>query len=323
MSHVGLSIPYRCIKVLVALVLGLLSTACSFARVGSGEVAVVRTPNGVDKKVYPTGDWQIGVWDTPTNYTIRSQEQEEQLQVLASNGLSIRLDTSIRYHVIPAEVVALDSEFGKAYYAVIIGPTLRSQARRVVGRFQPEEIYSTQRELIERQIREGVEGAIKGRHIELEAVLIRNVTLPDSIQAAINNKLEAEQQALKMKFVIAEAEAENQKKLMQVKADADRERIQAETKANAIRVQAQAAADAERVGAQAAADAKRLDAQATADYERLVKQHLTGDILRLQEIDATKALAQSPNAKLVLLGGGGARTLLDLRGAHGADNPYP
>jgi regulator of protease activity HflC (stomatin/prohibitin superfamily) len=288
--------------------LGLASTACSYARVGSGEVAVVRTPDGLRNEVYPTGDWRIGAWDKATNYNVRSQEREEQLQVLASNGLSITLDTSVRYHIIPTETVKLDQEFGEQYYAILIGPTLKSQARRVVGRYEPEDIYSKQRELIERQIRDGVEAAIKGRHIELEAVLVRNVTLPAQIQAAINDKLEKEQQALKMKYVLAQAEAEQNQKLMEVKAQAERETIAVEAKAQATHVQAQAAADA-----------KRLDAQATADYERLVQQHLTPAILRMQEIDATKALASSPNAKLVLMGqgGGGAQTLLDLRGAAG------
>src|SRR5579862_7720305 len=120
--------------------LGLLSGACSYARVGSGEVAIMRTPDGVEKKVYPPGDWHIGVWDTPIKYSVRSQEREEQLEVLASNGLRIVLDTSVRFHIIPDEAVALDQELGENYYAVLIGPTVRSEARRVVGRFQPEEI---------------------------------------------------------------------------------------------------------------------------------------------------------------------------------------
>src|SRR5262249_40834242 len=158
------------------------------------------------------------------------------------------------------EAVALDHDLGVHYYDVLLGPTLRSQARRVIGRYQPEEIYSTQRELIERQIREGIAASIKGRHVELERVLIRNVTPPESIQAAINDKLQAEQAALKMKFVIAQAEAEQQKQLMEVKAKAEREKI----------------------AAQAAADAKRIDAQATDDYARLIQQHMTDKMLQWQ-----------------------------------------
>ena len=217
------------VRILLTLFLAFAPCACSYARVGSGEVAIVRTPDGVRDKVYPPGDWQIGMLDAAINYSVRSQERAEQLEVLASNGLRIVLDTSLRFHIIPGEAVALDRELGADYYGVLLGPTLRSQARRVVGRFQPEEIYSTQRELIEREIREGIEAAIKGRHVILEAVLVRNVTLPPSIQAAINTKLEAEQSALKMKYVLAQSAAQEQDKLMQVKAQVrapeDRRRV--------------------------------------------------------------------------------------------------
>jgi len=300
------------------------SMACSFARVGSGEVAIVRTPSGVTDKVYPTGDWQIGAFDTPTNYSVRSQEREESLEVLASNGLQIVLDTSIRYHIVPDEVVALDRELGENYYGVLLGPTLRSQARRVVGRYQPEEIYSTEREKIEREVRSGIEEAIKGRHVVLEAVLIRNVRLPPSIQQAINVKLEAEQSALKMKYVLAEQEAQEQRKMMEMKAQVERDKISAESRANLMRSDAQAQADAKRIEAQALADAKRTDGQAQSDYERLVALHLSPQILRLREIDGMSALAASPNSKLLFMGSDGAAkapALIDLRSSR-SDNPY-
>jgi len=241
--------------------------------------------------------------------------------VLASNGLKIVLDTSIRYHIVGDEAVKLDSELGVHYYSTLLGPTLRSQARRVVGRYQPEEIYSTQREAIERQVREGIEAAIKGRHIVLEAVLIRNVELPTSIQQAINNKLEAEQHALKMQFVIAQAKAEEEKRLMEVKAEAEQEKIRAETVASAHRIAAQSDADASRIRAQADADGKRLDGAATADYQKAVTKYLTDLYLRWQQIEATKALAGSGNSKLVFIGGAGAVSpILDLRG--GGHDPY-
>ncbi len=287
------------------------STGCStFVRVGAGETAVVHTPDGVMKAPLQAGDYRLGLDDTTTAYSIRSQEKEEPLDVLSSDGLRIVLDTSIRYHVVPGDVVALDRELGRDYYDVLVGPTLRSEARKVVGRFRPEEIYSTQRELIEKQITDGVEASIKGRHVELEAVLIRNVTLPAQIQAAVNDKLEKEQAALKMKYVEDEQKAEDRVKLMQANDEAERQKIAA-----------QSAADVSRIQAQAAADAKRVDGLGVAAYQQAVQPTLTPQILRLREIEATKALAESPNTKLVLgAGGGGASTVLDLRGA-ASDSP--
>jgi regulator of protease activity HflC (stomatin/prohibitin superfamily) len=294
----------------------------SFAHVGAGEMAVVHTPEGPAARPLPPGDYHIGYTDTATDYTVRSQEHGEQLDVLSSDGLRIALDASIRYHAVPGEVVALDRELGPAYYDVLLGPTLRSQARRVVGRFRPEEIYSSQRELIEKQIREGIEAAIKGRHIELEAVLIRNVTLPGAIQAAINDKLEKEQAALKMKYVEDEQKAQDRVKLMQTNDEAEQRKIAAQSSAEVARIGAESAAEVSRIQAQAAAEAKRVDGQGVADYQRLVQPTLTPQVLRMREIEAAKALADSPNAKLVL-GPGAAKTMIDLRSTEGGGSPYP
>ena len=290
MKHVG---PFA--RVLpCSWILGTLAggSGCTYMNVANGEVGVLWTTSGVADHVYPEGLYTVGFFDRPTVYTARSQERDEQLEVLAANGLRIVLDASVRYHIVTAEVVTLDRELGPHYYSSLIGPTLRSQARRVVGRYQPEEIYSTKRELIEREIREGLEKVIAGRHVVLEAVLIRNVQLPEAIQAAINNKLEAEQQSLKMKFIIDKTKQESEQRLIEANTEAQREVIRAK----------------------AEAETKRIGAQATSDYEKLIQQNMTQQVLRWQEIDAFNNLAKSANAKVIVLGGGkGSAPLLEVK----------
>ena len=87
----------------------------------------------------------------------------------------------------------------------------------MIGQYTPEEIYSTKRDLIEREIFEGCARRSQGRHIVLEAVLIRDVELPDAIERAIDQKLQAEQEVLKMKYVLEVA-----------KSKADEQRIEAQ-----------------------------------------------------------------------------------------------
>ena len=89
---------------------------------------------------------------------------DEVLTVIAVNGLTIKLDASVRYQLVPEEVVALHEEIGPEYYEKILEPVLRSEARRVIGQYTPEEIYSTKRDVIEREIREGV-SKIEGSHL--------------------------------------------------------------------------------------------------------------------------------------------------------------
>jgi regulator of protease activity HflC (stomatin/prohibitin superfamily) len=80
----------------------------------------------------------------------------------------------------------MHEQIGPTYSQKILEPVLRSEARRVLGQYTPEEIYSTKRDVIERGIRTRVTTKIAGRHIALEAIIIRDVELPPTIRNAID-----------------------------------------------------------------------------------------------------------------------------------------
>jgi prohibitin 2 len=210
-----------------ALVLVALGTAggCATA-VGPGRVGVLwRASNGTQAPAYSEGLYYIAPWNDFYVYDLRSMSHDEVLDVIAVNGLGIKLDASVRYHLNPDEIVQLQREIGPDYYQTIIEPVLRSEARRVFGRYTPEEIYSTKRDLIEREIREGLRAKIDGKHIALEAVLIRNVELPAAIRNAIDQKLAAEQDVLKMKYVIEVAKSVAEQRRIEAQGVADYNQI--------------------------------------------------------------------------------------------------
>jgi regulator of protease activity HflC (stomatin/prohibitin superfamily) len=142
----------------------------------------------------------------------------------------------------------------------VIGPVVRSEARKVFGRYQPEEIYSTRREEIERQIYDEVLKALKGKHVVVEAILVRDVLLPETIKTAIADKLAEEQRSQKMKFTL------------------DKERQEATR--------------------------KKVEADGIATYQSIVRQGLTAEYLQWKGIEATQAIALSPNTKVIIVGGG-------------------
>jgi len=192
-------------------------TGCS-TTIGPGQAGVLwRASDGTQHETYGEGLHMIAPWNQLYVYDLRSMSRDELLSVIAVNGLSIKLDTSVRYHVLPTEVVAMHEELGPDYYQKVLEPVLRSEARRVFGQYTPEEIYSTKREVIEREIRLGVIAKIAGRHIALEAILIKDVELPAAIRTAIDSKLAAEQEVLKMKYVIAVAKETAEQR--QIEAD--------------------------------------------------------------------------------------------------------
>lgn len=195
---------------------------CVSTTVGPGQIGVLWTAAaGTQSQTFGEGAHNLAGDDVLSVFDLRTTSHDEALAVIASNGLGIKLDASILYHLDPREVVQLQKEIGPEYYGKILAPVLRSEARRVIGQYTPEEIYSTKRDLIERQIFDGLSKKIAGRHIVLEAVLIRGVELPDAIERAIDQKLQAEQEVLKMKYVleVAKAKADEQRIAAQGVAD--------------------------------------------------------------------------------------------------------
>lgn len=204
----------------------LLLPALGCATIGPGQVGVLwKASGGTQDHVY--GEGQEGVWFSNSMYVYdtRVMSHDEVLTVIAVNGLTLKLDASVRYRLVPAEVVALHREIGPDYYQKIIEPVLRSEARRVIGQYTPEEIYSTKRDVIERQIREGTRSKIEGHHLALEAVLIRNVELPEAIRSAIDQKLAAEQEVLKMRYVLEVSRARADQQRIEAQGIADYNRI--------------------------------------------------------------------------------------------------
>jgi prohibitin 1 len=200
------------------LVAALALSGCATTSVGPGQIGVLwSAEGGTQPQTFAEGAHYVAASDQMSIYDLRTTSHDEALAVIASNGLGIKLDASLLYHVDPKEVVALQKEIGPDYYVRVLEPVLRSEARRVIGQYTPEEIYSTKRDLIERQIFDGLNKKIAGRHIVLEAVLIRDVELPDAIERAIDQKLQAEQDVLKMKYVLEVA-----------KSKADEQRVEAQ-----------------------------------------------------------------------------------------------
>jgi regulator of protease activity HflC (stomatin/prohibitin superfamily) len=154
----------------------------------------------------------LPIWNDVIPYDTRVHEMKEQLAVLSSNGLPLRVDASVRYRPETEELFELQTQIGPDYDQKVVAPVVRSEARKVFGRFQPEEIYSTKREEIERSIYEEVTKALKGKHVVVEAVLVRDVELPDAIKTAIADKLAEEQRAQKMRFTLDRERQEAQRK---------------------------------------------------------------------------------------------------------------
>jgi regulator of protease activity HflC (stomatin/prohibitin superfamily) len=190
---------------------------CRCPTVESGHRGIVfkTLGGGTSKELLGEGMHVIPIWNHIIPYDTRVHEMKEQLIVLSSNGLTLKVDASVRYRPKPDELFELQTQIGPDYDQKVIGPVVRSEARKVFGRYQPEEIYSTKREEIEKQIYEEVLRALEGKHVIVEVVLVRDVDLPETIKSAIADKLAEEQRAQKMRFTLDRERQEAQRKLIE------------------------------------------------------------------------------------------------------------
>jgi prohibitin 1 len=233
---------------------------CPVVQSGHRGIVFETLGGGTSRKTVNEGMHVMPIWNSIIPYDLRVREMKETLSVLSNNGLAIRVDASVRYRPKADELFELQTQIGSSYAEIMIAPVVRSEARKVFGRYAPEEIYSTKREEIERQIYDEVLKALEGKHVVVEAVLVRDVDLPDTIKNAIADKLAEEQRSQKMRFTL------------------DKERQEA------LR--------------------KQIEAEGIAKYQNIVRQGLTAEYLQFKGIEATQKLAESPNAKVVIVGAG-------------------
>ncbi len=196
------------------------------ASVPTGRVGVEWTPmRGTEEKPLTEGFHLVSPLAHVYQVDLREQQSEDSLDVLANNGLDIRLRSSILYQPVATEAYQLITQTGADYYSTLVAPYVTSSARKVVGRYSPEEIYSSKREQIEREIRDEVSQKLEGKHVQVNAVLIREVHLPMAVQKAIQTKLGEEQKALEMQFVLERTKQEAVRKHIEAMGIADYQAI--------------------------------------------------------------------------------------------------
>ncbi|MFD1294100.1 prohibitin family protein [Lutibacter holmesii] len=223
-----LQLPKTLMPFILLGIIAIIFLSKSTITIDAGEAGVLwkRFDGGVVTDEPPLGEGFhiVAPWNNVIVYEVRQQELYETMKVLSSNGLDILLETSTWYLPKANELGALHQQIGENYLERIIKPALRSAARSVVGRYTPEQLYSSKRDVIQNEIFEETKLILDAQHIQLNDVLVRDVTLPATIKDAIERKLKQEQESLEYEFrlVTASKEAEKVRIEAQGKADANR-----------------------------------------------------------------------------------------------------
>jgi len=210
---------YIIVAVVILIVL-LLFGGRMFLILDAGERGVIFKPYsiGLDKEnVYGEGFHIIAPWNKMYIFGVREQQRDEPMDVLDKSGLSISMDITVRFNPIFKEIGFLYEQFGVNYINVLVIPEVRSTVRQVAGRYTAEEIYSTKRAEVEQAIIEETKMVLSKNYIQMKALLIRSINLPEQIKNAIESKLKTEQEALAYEY-----------RLDREQSEAERRRIEAD-----------------------------------------------------------------------------------------------
>ena len=253
------------IIIFISLIVILIFSNATFLTIQAGERGVLfkRFSGGLIKeKIYQPGFHVVAPWNTMFVYDVREKQIEESMSVLSSNGLNIKLDVTVRVNPNYENIGNLHEKFGREFLSSLVRPEIRASVRKIIGRFNPEELYSTRRDEVETQIAAVLDSPLNQNYVEMRAVLIRDIELPEKVRSAIESKIEAEQQALKYEFILAQERKEAERRI--------------------------------------------IEAEAKAEANRILNASLTSNILRDKGIEATLDLANSPNSKVIVVGGDGS-----------------
>ena len=199
-------------------------TSTTFITIPPGQKGVMfkRFAGGIKKdKVYNQGFHVVAPWNDLIVYDVRTNEDFEKMEVLSKNGLTILVELSYRYMPMDDKIGYLHDEIGPQYLERILKPEIRSATREVIGKYLPEELYSTKREAIQDEIFQRTAESSAEKYITLDAMLIREVALPAKLKAAIEQKLEEEQLAFQYEFKLDRERKEAERKIIEAQAKAD------------------------------------------------------------------------------------------------------
>ena len=242
----------------------------SVVQIGPGEVGVQKLFGKVNNNTLESGLnvvnplVEVVTFDIKTqNYTMSAKHDEgdvagdDAIRVLSADGLEVVIDLTVLYRVIPNDAPRILQQIGTDYRNTIVRPICRTKIRDNAVYYDAVALYSVKRDEFQQRIYTTIEKDFKSRGLLLEQLLIRNITLPASVKTTIESKINAEQDAQKMTFVL------------------QKERQEAER--------------------------KRVEAQGIADYQKILSTGLSDKQLQYEMI---KAIATSPNAKLIIMNGG-------------------
>jgi prohibitin 1 len=281
-------------KTIYLIIIGLtLSVGTGCRIIIQDEVGVKRTLGRINNNVLTPGPRLFNpFFSTIITVPVRTINLELNLGLPSKEGLTVNSEISILYKVKNNEVPNILRSTGLNFEEVLIKPVFRSAAADVCANFDAKDMHSAKRSVIEKEIRERMMMTLEAKGFIIESVLMKSIVLPAGLSKAIEEKLQAEQDAQRMEF-LKDRE----------KRDAERKLIQAEGEKNAQIVAAEAQRRKTEIEAEGRANAIKTEADAQAKANDMLNKSITPAVLKNKQIEAFQGLSRSNNTKVIITDG--------------------
>jgi len=215
------------VTTLAGLIIGII--ASSLRVVPAGYVGIVDFFGNVSSRPLNSGLKFVNPLAKVINLSVRTQEDKETMSVPSKEGLNISLDVSVLYRLDVAKAVEVYKTVGINYQDVILVPQYRAAARGVTVAHEAKALYTSEREMLAQAIYDSLRCLIGERGVVIERVLLRAINLPATVSAAIEQKLKAEQEAERMKFILQRETQEAERKRIEATGIRDAQEIIAQS----------------------------------------------------------------------------------------------
>jgi len=192
-----------------------------------GNIGVEYFQGKVSNRTLPAGIYAINPFADIVQFSTRLRDIKEEISANSKEGLALEIDISIQYRIDPAKAGNVYQNIGTDEREIVIS-RFRAIAREIVAGYPAEAVYSTKRQEISLQLREKLRSYITPLGFVVDEALLRNVKIPETLQAAIQQRVKVEQENLQMQFVLAKEKQEAERKRIEAKGRADAQKILAE-----------------------------------------------------------------------------------------------
>jgi len=196
-----------------------------FTIVPAGSVGIIDFLGNVNENTLKSGVSPVNPFANVVKFSIKTLEIKENMSIPSKEGLTVGLEISVLYHLNPDKAASIYKTVGENYAEIILQPQFRSAVRGVTAKYEAKALYTSEREILAREIASDISSLVKERGITIEKVALRQITLPAGLTAAIEEKLKAEQESQRMQFVLQREQLEADRKRIEAQGIADFQKI--------------------------------------------------------------------------------------------------